>query len=374
MDAVTTTGIVDEVRRIPIYSVGPEAYTRDEPFNRQVLAHYEANLGAMVDIALTAKARLLFVTPLSNLRDFAPFKSGNRGDLTPEQLRERNEAYGRGLSLAKAGLTGDAVKAFDAAATIDDRHAELMFRRGQALLALGRDEAAAASLVRAREEDICPLRALSATTETMRRVAEARGVPLLDFKPRAAGRADHKIPGEEFLADHVHLQMPASRTLALYILDWLASEKIVTLATDSGPAVIEAVMTHVQSGIDGPRLPRELYTLSRLLDTLNQTEQALRRVEEGLKMSGGDFEGLCLAGRYHAKLGRTDSAEGLFRRALALRPGAACALEGLGSLLLDQANPRPALGYLEGAARAAPDSASVFNRLGVAYARLNRLD
>jgi len=374
VNTVKTTAIHEEVKRIPIYSVGPEAYSRDESFKRQVLTHYEASLGAMVDIATAAKARLLFVTPLSNLRDFAPFKSENRGDLTPEQLRAWKAAFERGLSLARAGQTDEAVKAFDAAAAIDDRHAELMFRKGQALLALGRDDEASSSFLRARDEDICPLRALSATLETMRRVARARGVPLLDFEPLATARAGHKIPGEESLCDHVHLKIPAYRMLALDILDRLVSEKIVNLAPDWGPAAIETVTARVEAGIDGPRYAHELYTLSQLLDSLGQTEQALKRVEEGMKLSGGDLEGFCLAGRYHGKLGRIQSAAELFRRALAQQPGAACAEEGLGALLLEHGKPQAALDHLLVAARAAPDSASVLNRLGVAYAQLGRLD
>jgi len=371
---IKTTGVHEEVKHVSIYAVGPEAYSRDESFKRQVLTHYEASLDAMVDIATASKARLLFVTPLSNLRDFAPFKSENRADLAPEQLRTWKEAYERGLSLARAGQTEEAVKAFGAAAAIDDRHAELMFRKGQALLALGRDDDALSSFLRAREEDICPLRALSATLETMRRVAQARGVPLLDFEPLATARAEHRIPGEEYLCDHVHLKIPAYRMLALDILDRLASEKIVNLAPDWGPAAIETVTAQVEAGIDGPRYAHELYTLSQLLDKLGQTEQALKRVDEGMKMSGGDFEGFCLAGRYHGKLGRIRSATELYHRALALQPGAACAEEGLGVLLLEQGNPQAALDHLVVAARAAPDTASVFNRLGVAYALLGRLD
>ena len=374
IDTVKTTGLHEEVKRIPVYAVGPEAYSRDESFKRQVLNHYEASLNAMVDVAAAANARLLFVTPLSNLRDFAPFKSENREGLAQDQLRAWKEAYERGLALAKAGHAEEAVKAFDAAAAIDDRHAELMFRRGQALLALGRDQEACSSLLRAREEDICPLRAISATLETMRRVAQARGVPLVDFEPLATARAEHKIPGEEFLADHVHLKIPASRMLALDVLDRLVSEKIVKPTPDWGPAAIEKVTAEVEAGIDGPRYAHELYTLSQLLDSLGQTEQALKRVEEGMKLSGGDLEGLCLAGRYHGKLGRIQSATELFRRALVLQPGAACAEEGLGGLLLDQGNPRDALDHLAAAALTAPDSASVFNRMGVAYARLGRYD
>ena len=208
------SGILEEVKRIPIYSVGPEAYSRDESFKRQVLKHYEASLNGMVDIGAAAKARLLFVTPLSNLRDFAPFKSENRGDLTPEQLRAWKEAYERGLALAKAGYPEVAVNGFDEASAIDDRHAELMFRKGQALVALGRDDEADRSLQRARDEDICPLRAIPETIETISEWRQARGMPLLDFESLATARAIHKIPGEEFLADHVHMKIPAYRMLA----------------------------------------------------------------------------------------------------------------------------------------------------------------
>ena len=66
------------------------------PFKRQVLTHFEAASDAMVDIAAAAKAGLLFVTPLSNLRDFAPFKSENRGGLTAEQLRDMERRVRKG--------------------------------------------------------------------------------------------------------------------------------------------------------------------------------------------------------------------------------------------------------------------------------------
>jgi tetratricopeptide (TPR) repeat protein len=374
MAATKATGIGEEVTRIPLLSVGPEAYRRDETFKRQVLAHYAASLNSMVDIAAGAKARLLFVTPLSNLRDFAPIKSEHREDLTPEQHKAWQAAYEQGLSLAKRGQNAQAVDAFDTAAAIDDRHADLLFRKGRALLELGRDDDAESSFLKACEEDICPLRAISATLDTMRKVARARGVPLLDFEPLARARAQHKIPGDEFLADHVHLQIRASRMLALDIFDWLTSEKIVRPTADWGPAAVEAVTAQVEAGIDGRRYAHELYTLSQLLDSLSQPEQALKRVEEGLKMSGSDLEGLCLSGRYHGKLGRIQSANEFYHRALALHPGAPCAEEGLGVLLIEQGNPRAALDHLAAAARAAPDSASVFNRLGVACALVGRFD
>ena len=94
------------------------------------------------------------------------------------------------------------------------------------------------------------------------------------------------------------------------------------LAPDWGPEAIASVARQVEAGIDGPRYAHELYKLSQLLDVLGQPEQALKRVEEGLKLSGGDLDGLCLAGRYAGKLGRTQAAADFFQKALARSPRA----------------------------------------------------
>ncbi len=374
VDRNKATGLHEEVVRIPVYAVGPEAYTRDETFKREALSHYEASLNAMVDLAAETHARLLFVTPISNLRDFAPFKSENRSGLTPDQLRAWRVAYEKGRTLAHNNQPAEAGQQFDAALAIDDRHADLLYRKGQALLALGKDKEARDYLVRARDEDICPLRALTATLDTMRKVAAQRGVELLDFERLATPRASHQISGEDLLADHVHLQIAGSKMLALDILDQLAREKIVSLSPEWGTEAIASVTAQVEAGIEGPRYAHELYSLLQLLDALGQTEQALKRVEEGLELSKGDADGLCLAGRYSRKLGRLQVAADFFQKALVRQPGAACAEEGLGGLLLDQGNLQSALEHLSSAARAAPDSPSVTNLLGVAHARLGHHD
>ena len=364
------TGLHAEVVRIPVYAVGPEAYSRNETFKREVLAHYEASLSAMVDLATAARARMLFVTPVSNLRDFAPFKSENRGGLTSDQLNSWRADYEKGRLLARNNQFAEADRQFDAALAIDDSHADLLYRKGQTLLALGKDQEAMAYLIRARDEDICPLRALTATSETMRRVAARRGVALLDFERLATPRAAHQIPGEDLLADHVHLQIAGSKMLALDILDRLVRDKIVSLSPGWGPEAIAEVAAEVEAGIDGRRYARELYSLSQLLDALGQTQQAIKRVAEGLMLSHGDVDGLCLAGRYSRKLGRTRDADVYYQKALIAQPGAGCAEEGLGGLLLEQGKSESALEHLSAAARAAPDSASVQNLLGVAHARL----
>ncbi len=149
-------------------------------------------------------------------------------------------------------------------------------------------------------------------------------MPLLDFEPLATTRASHELPGDDLLADHVHLQIKASKMLALDLMDQLAHDKIVSLAPGWGPEALAAVTAQVEAGVDGPRYAHELYRLSQLLDALGQTEQALKRVQEGLRMSHGDVDGLCLAGRYSRQLGRPELAGEFFQKALSTQPGRLC--------------------------------------------------
>ena len=110
-------------------------------------------------------------------------------------------------------------------------------------------------------------------------------------------------------------------------------------------------MQEVEAGIDRPTYARELYRLLQLLETLGQPAQALKRAGEGLKMSGGDVEGLCLVGRYSKRLGKFKEADSFFRQALAKEPGVALAEEGLGDLLLHQGDPQAAVEHLEATTR-----------------------
>jgi tetratricopeptide (TPR) repeat protein len=373
-DGLTNSRIKDNVTHIKVNAVGPEAYHRDEDFRRQVLTHCEGSLVAMVRMASEAKAGVLFVTSASNLRDFAPFKSEHRAGLSAQQGQAWSRAYEQGMSRLRAGQPSGAIEQFDAALAIDDRHADLLYREGQALLALGRDEEARRALERARDKDICPLRAQAATLEVMRKVAREHGVPLLDFEPLARARAARQLPGDDLFCDHVHFQIAASRMLALDILDRLAEQRIATIAPAWGEADIDEVRREVEAGIDRPRQARELCSLSRLLDRLNQPEQALKRVQEGLAIGGGDLQGLCLAAGFQRTLGRKKEAEESYRQALRLQPDAAPAEEGLGALLLDQGNLPQALEHLEAAAHRAPESAGVLNLLGVAQARLGHAE
>ncbi len=67
-------------------SLGPDAYRRDDDWAEAVAAHFRFNLNRMIDRAERAGARVLLVTPVSNLADFSPFKSQSTAGLAPAQI------------------------------------------------------------------------------------------------------------------------------------------------------------------------------------------------------------------------------------------------------------------------------------------------
>ncbi|MGH7200187.1 MAG: SGNH/GDSL hydrolase family protein, partial [Planctomycetaceae bacterium] len=170
-----------EVDAVLDHTIGPESYTRDDALHRHVLEHYRFNLHRIVDIARSADCDVLFITPASNLADCSPFKSEHRSGLG-ERDRARWQAHvDRAIRARESGEWDAALEALDDAAAIDDRHAELHYVRGQILLEMDRAGDAKAAFRRARDEDVCPLRATTPLCRTVAEVAADRQVPLIDF-------------------------------------------------------------------------------------------------------------------------------------------------------------------------------------------------
>ena len=120
-----------------------------------------------------------------------------------------------------------AADALDSAVGLDPRNAGILYRAGKAALAAGRHDAAKRLLVRALEEDVCPLRALPAMRDIVLEVARETGSEALDvtaaLEARTRARLGHDILGEPEFVDHVHLSIDEYRAIALGVMDKLAA-------------------------------------------------------------------------------------------------------------------------------------------------------
>jgi tetratricopeptide (TPR) repeat protein len=315
---------------------GPTAYTREALHRAQVFQQYRLNLSRMVDLARSVGARLVFVTPVCNLKEASPFKSERRSGLSEADGRRWLELFKRAREdyYASASPT-NALAALAEAAAIDDLPADLHFVRGHVLEKLGRFDEAKAAYERARDEDVCPLRAPTAIRESLVEVAAERQVPLVDFAPVVEARSDHGIPDARMFLDHVHLTIKGYRLVALEIIKTMEKAGIVRPSWDS--AVIERVTREVESRIDTRAHSLALMNLCKTLGWAGKREEAYRAGAQAAKL-GPDIAKV----RYEAGLAaqlsnRTEEAIAHYRRAVELEPTLADAHCALGVLLEERA-------------------------------------
>ena len=217
--------LAHEVRALLDYRGGLEKYHRDDVWRQGVIDHFEFSLRQMVQIAQDASVPIVLVNPVSHL-DMPPFKSEHRAGLSADK-RQQFEAlwdaaraqYGKNMPLA--------IELLRRAIAIDDQHAGIHYTLGKCYQQLGRNEEALAELTRAKDSDICPLRALEPMNQIVLDVARQTGAPLLDQVELYAARSPGGIVGGDWMVDHVHPSIAGHKVLANVLADLLIDQGIV---------------------------------------------------------------------------------------------------------------------------------------------------
>jgi tetratricopeptide (TPR) repeat protein len=279
-----------EVNAILDQSAGLDRYTRDDSLQEKIFKHYRISLERMAELARSVDAEIIFVTPASNLNDCSPFKSEHTEGLDPE-LRQRSEQL---LSRAKVAIgqerNEDALALLNTAVSLDPRHAGLQYHRGEVLLALKRFKEAAEALRRARDEDVCPLRALTPMRQIVAQVAEEQGVRLVDYidllERYTQKNKGYSIPGKEVFFDHVHPTIAGHKMLAIELVRAMASEGILQPDNDweeqsvaAAAAIIDARVDEVANGLALANLARVLFWAGKNDEATRLAKQARETTE-----------------------------------------------------------------------------------------------
>ena len=110
------------------------------PETQKIFAHFELNLNRMVDLARSAGAEVVFITPVSNIASCSPFKSQPRAGLERDAAKRFGALMQAGTEASDAEDWQRATLLFEQAREIDDRYAELHYRLGLALFQIERYE------------------------------------------------------------------------------------------------------------------------------------------------------------------------------------------------------------------------------------------
>jgi len=318
------TGEVDTL----LEKFGQDIYKRDDNLRDKILLHYRLSLKRMVHIAESVNADVIFVTPASNLKDFSPFKSQHTAGLSESDRLRVENSLTNGLELMRESRWSEALKILDEALVIDPRFAELHYRRGKVLFALGQHEKAKAAFRRARDEDVCPLRALSPMQETLAEVSRETGTPLVDFddlvEQRLLVEQGHRVPGEEYFLDHVHPTTEGNRMLAIRLVEAMSELGILQPVDTWGEQAIAAVSLQIEARLDPQLRSLSLANLAKVLAWAGKYEDASPLASQVLESGVEDptviMDAASILATHYALQGDTEKEQKYFRIALNANP------------------------------------------------------
>ncbi len=200
----------------------------------RIHGHLRDNLQDICSAGTAAGVPVIVCTIPVNLKDCAPFGSQHAAGLGTERTEAWDTAYGDGARLEGAKKFTEALRRFEEAAQVDDRFADLAFRRARCHAALGQTADAKKHYARARDLDTLRFRSDTKINETIRSVAAARaadGVYLADAERAFEEAAPAGIPGEEFFLEHVHMNFKGN---------YLVARTVFKAIADIAPAALGA--------------------------------------------------------------------------------------------------------------------------------------
>jgi len=145
----------------------------------------------------------------SNLRDCPPFKSEHPPEFSDEDKRRWQSIFEKAKAAEINDLEG-ALKLYHDAAAIQPKHSLLAYRIARCCDLLGRHEQARDFYIKARQWDVCPLRVLDESLQSILKAVpddipdSQKLVSVVDAQELIGRDSDVHIPGFESYIDHVH--------------------------------------------------------------------------------------------------------------------------------------------------------------------------
>jgi tetratricopeptide (TPR) repeat protein len=358
--------------------VGLSAYTRDDTLQSRIVEHYGFNLHRMARIARNANARLVYVTVASNLKDTSPFKSQHTPGLNAVAIARSETLLANAKSAHDHGDLDTAHALLQQAVKLDPRWAVAHYELGHVLFEQKRFNEALQHFVRARDEDVCPLRQLSVMRDVKLEVAASEHDPVVDLVKIIAdstqSRFGHRIPGEEFFLDHAHPTIEGNRILATALARALIADGVLEAPDGWESRILPEVTAHIESQIDPKLQAVALRNLARLFSWAGKLDEAERMAKQSLELDPDQMESLVVLGSRAAAEGRADEAMEYYKQVLKRDPNHLEARNNLAVELARRGQNAEALEQYEAMLRINPNQPAIYFNAGQAFVRMGRFD
>lgn len=267
MRAASRPVLPAEVDALLDHQGGLEAYRRDDKHADGVVQHFRSNLMRMVQLCRNSDVPLLLIQPPSSLSDCPPFKAEYQASTSISDQKKIRDLLSSASSFFRRDpvhpeqnlpdhvqsdqISADAagaVQLLQQAAEIDVRFALTWFQLGNALSAEGRYLDARNAFLRARDEDICPLRMTTPLETAMQQVANEFSCEFLNAADLLEAYNPDTIIGDDVLVDHIHPSFRGHQEIAHAISRWMYTKRFTEVDPDSLQETVQNVfVNHLQS-------------------------------------------------------------------------------------------------------------------------------
>ena len=174
------------------------------------LAQFETNLSLLLDKYQKANVPVFVSTISSNLKDQKPFSSAPMADKLSLEL----QAILDNPSQTVANTVDKGRLALLARGAVDDGSALLHYRLGQLYLASGEYHKALQYFISAKDSDLLRFRAPTEINNVIKTVSKEKQAYLVDVEHNLSTRSPFKIIGNNFMLEHLHMNVQGYFLLA----------------------------------------------------------------------------------------------------------------------------------------------------------------
>lgn len=317
---VKRNGLPEEVEATLDRIGGFELYKRDEEQKRRILDQFRMNINRMIDISNNVNVPILFISPMSNLSDFSPFKSEPSDGIDSLTARKAAHLRRQAIATMKQGRFEPAKNLLDQAVTLDSEFAMTRYLRACCLEHLGQIEKASHEYQAAINLDVCPLRAVSEIDTILKKVTQRRGVPLIYADSAFAAHCDNGLLGQEMFMDHVHPTIKGHQIIARAILKTLAELHLIKMSHTLSDTEFRDIHQQVVGKLDDNYFAIAELNLAKVLAWSRKHAEALEPLQEAATALPENLEAQRLLANTYHRLGQYKNAAKVYRDILTLSP------------------------------------------------------
>ena len=220
-----------EVQAILDYEGGLAKYHRNNQWRNFVIADFRSNLQQMLRMADDAKVPVLLANSVCNLHDCRPFKVEANPELSEKQKQQFGEHWQNGYSFIESDPKR-AIIALSEAIVFDDTNAGAWWDLGRCYDELCDFDNARIAYLRAKDNDVCPLRILEPMRDIIFEVAHHGGITVVDVQHKFEDKSQHRVVGQRWMIDHVHPTVDGHKMIARLFFEELERREVVQRKRD----------------------------------------------------------------------------------------------------------------------------------------------